>query len=74
MRLKRISSVLIYRTLHQVYRNAIICFRSAIRGYSRGGSLEGGDGCRTSRGEARSRGGGAQRRGALIEPVASSRL
>lgn len=73
MGLKRISSILIYRSLHQVYRSAIIYF-SAIRGYSRGGSLEGGDGCRTGRGEARSRGGGAQRRGALIEPVTSSRL
>lgn len=60
--------------LHKVYRNVIIYFRSAIRGWYRGGRQEGGDGGRKSRGEARRRGGGAQRRGALIEPVASWRL
>jgi hypothetical protein len=71
MGLQRISNILTYRTLHEVYRNASIYFGSAIRGCYRGGRLESGDGGRTSRGEARSRGGGAQRRGALIEPVAS---
>ena len=72
MRLKLISNILTYRTLHQIYRYTIIYFGIAIRVCYRGGRLEGGDGGRTSRGEARSRGGGgAQRRGAFIEPVAS---
>jgi len=71
MGLKLISKILTYRTPHQVYRYTIIYFGCAIRGYCRGGRLRGGDGGRTSRGEDRSRGGGAQRRGVFTEPVAS---